>query len=89
MKNLKKKKNKQAKDDLKRRTQNKRRKGKSKITGADFGFSTSKSTKKKSGRITGKDLGVVKEVRCTAIKKSGGRCKNTTTNKNKRCYAHQ
>jgi hypothetical protein len=28
-------------------------------------------------------------VRCTAIKKSGGRCKNTTTNKNKRCYAHQ
>ena len=28
-------------------------------------------------------------VRCTAIKKSGGRCKNTTKNKNKRCYAHQ
>jgi hypothetical protein len=27
--------------------------------------------------------------RCTAIKKSGGRCKNTTKNKNKRCYAHQ
>jgi hypothetical protein len=28
-------------------------------------------------------------VRCTAIKKSGGRCKNTTKNTNKRCYAHQ
>ena len=28
-------------------------------------------------------------VRCIAIKTSGGRCKNTTTNKNKRCYAHQ
>ena len=28
-------------------------------------------------------------VRCTAIKSSGGRCKNTTRNKNKRCYAHQ
>tara|TARA_R100001594_G_scaffold36348_2_gene66007 strand:- start:3066 stop:3926 length:861 start_codon:yes stop_codon:yes gene_type:complete len=29
------------------------------------------------------------KVRCTAIKKSGGRCKNTTRNKNKKCYAHQ
>ena len=29
------------------------------------------------------------KVRCTAIKSSGGRCKNTTRNKNKRCYAHQ
>ena len=28
-------------------------------------------------------------VRCTAMKKSGGRCKNTTKNSNKRCYAHQ
>ena len=28
-------------------------------------------------------------VRCTATKTSGGRCKNTTTNKNKKCYAHQ
>ena len=28
-------------------------------------------------------------VRCTATKKSGGRCKNTTNNSNKRCYAHQ
>jgi len=28
-------------------------------------------------------------VRCTATKKSGGRCKNTTKNSNKRCYAHQ
>ena len=29
------------------------------------------------------------EVRCYADKASGGRCKNRTTNKNKRCYAHQ
>ena len=28
-------------------------------------------------------------VRCTAIKKSGGRCKNQTRNTSKRCYAHQ
>jgi len=82
---------KQAKDDLKRRTQNKRRKGKTKITGSDLGFSTSKSSSKSKnkGKVSGKDLGFVKEVRCTAIKKSGGRCKNTTVNKNKRCYAHQ
>ena len=31
----------------------------------------------------------VSKNRCTAIKKSGGRCKNLTKNKNKRCYAHQ
>ena len=29
------------------------------------------------------------KVRCTAIKKSGGRCKNNTSNKSKKCYAHQ
>ena len=29
------------------------------------------------------------KVRCIAIKKSGGRCKNNTSNKNKKCYAHQ
>jgi len=29
------------------------------------------------------------KVRCKAIKKSGGRCKNTTKNKSGRCYAHQ
>ena len=28
-------------------------------------------------------------VRCTAIKKKGGRCKNQTRNASKRCYAHQ
>ena len=31
----------------------------------------------------------IKEVRCYALKSNGKRCKNKTTNKNKRCYAHQ
>ena len=31
----------------------------------------------------------VKRVRCIATKKSGGRCKNQTKNKSKKCYAHQ
>ena len=30
-----------------------------------------------------------KEVRCYATKSNGRRCKNRTTNKNKKCYAHQ
>ena len=36
-----------------------------------------------------KKADAVSKNRCTAIKKSGGRCKNLTKNKNKRCYAHQ
>ena len=40
-----------------------------------------KREKKKSDAIS--------KNRCTAIKKSGGRCKNLTKNKNKKCYAHQ
>ena len=40
----------------------------------------------KDKRKREKDKG---RVRCTATKKSGGRCKNTTKNSNKRCYAHQ
>ena len=39
-----------------------------------------KSKKKKDSKA---------KVRCTAIKKDGERCKNTTDKKNKRCYAHQ
>lgn len=31
----------------------------------------------------------VEQVRCRAKKSDGRRCKNLTTNKNKRCYAHQ
>lgn len=31
----------------------------------------------------------IKKVRCRAKKSDGRRCKNLTTNKNKRCYAHQ
>jgi len=31
----------------------------------------------------------VERVRCSAMKKSGGRCKNKTKNKSGRCYAHQ
>jgi len=31
----------------------------------------------------------IKKVRCRAKKSDGRRCKNYTTNKNKRCYAHQ
>ena len=42
--------------------------------------------KKEINKIIKKDKG---RVRCTATKKSGGRCKNTTKNSNKRCYAHQ
>ncbi len=43
-----------------------------------------KAVKDKRKREKDKD-----RVRCTATKKSGGRCKNTTKNSNKRCYAHQ
>ena len=31
----------------------------------------------------------VQRFRCTAMKKSGGRCKNKTKNTSKKCYAHQ
>ncbi len=31
----------------------------------------------------------IKKLRCRAKKSDGRRCKNLTTNKNKRCYAHQ
>ena len=31
----------------------------------------------------------VERVRCSAMKKSGGRCKNKTKNKSGKCYAHQ
>jgi hypothetical protein len=40
----------------------------------------SKKKKKSSGD---------KEVRCYATKANGKRCRNRTTNKNKKCYAHQ
>ena len=43
----------------------------------------------KDKRKKEKDKDKPPRARCTAIKKSGGRCKNTTKNKNKRCYAHQ
>tara|TARA_E500000305_G_scaffold99438_1_gene91627 strand:+ start:2062 stop:9342 length:7281 start_codon:yes stop_codon:yes gene_type:complete len=36
-----------------------------------------------------KEKKVEKKYRCRANKKSGGRCKNRTDNKNKKCYAHQ
>ena len=44
--------------------------------------------KKKKKEAENKAKGI-KEVRCYAIKSNGKRCKNKTTNKNKRCYAHQ
>ena len=40
-------------------------------------------------RRTRKKKATQKRTRCTAIKTDGTRCKNTTKNKNKRCYAHQ
>jgi hypothetical protein len=40
-----------------------------------------KNKKSKNKKPSGK--------RCTAIKKSGGRCKNNTRNKSGKCYAHQ
>ncbi len=43
-----------------------------------------KAVKDKKKKVKDKN-----RVRCVAIKKSGGRCKNTTKNSNKKCYAHQ
>ena len=48
-----------------------------------------KDQKKKDKKKNNKKPGGGKEVRCYATKSSGGRCKNKTTNKNKKCYAHQ
>ena len=43
-----------------------------------------KQDKKKENKTKKK-----KEYRCVANKKSGGRCKNMTTSKTRKCYAHR
>ncbi len=50
-----------------------------------------KDAKARTSRDKSKDKKTkdVQRVRCSAIKKSGGRCKNMTKNKSGKCYAHQ
>jgi hypothetical protein len=45
--------------------------------------------KVKDDRANSKKKPAEKDFRCRANKKSGGRCKNRTNNKSKKCYAHQ
>ena len=50
-----------------------------------------KDAKARTSRDKSKDKKTedVQRSRCSAIKKSGGRCKNLTKNKSGKCYAHQ
>ena len=48
-----------------------------------------KEAKKKAEKKKKQKEAAKKRVRCVGIKKKGGRCNNQTSNKNKKCYAHQ
>jgi|TARA_R110000822_G_scaffold45471_3_gene121591 hypothetical protein len=48
-----------------------------------------KDAEKKKEKERLRKIKEASEVQCSAIKKRGGRCKNRTANKNKKCYAHQ
>ena len=48
-----------------------------------------KDAEKKKEKERLRKIKEASEVQCSAVKKRGGRCKNRTANKNKKCYAHQ
>ena len=56
----------------------------------ELGIDPDKEVKeaKKEGKRKDKEEKEGKKVRCRAFSSSGGRCKNTTTNKSGLCYAH-
>jgi len=56
----------------------------------ELGIDPDKEVKeaKKEGKRKDKEEKQGKKVRCRAFSSSGGRCKNTTTNKSGLCYAH-